>query len=613
MTPAPRLRRLLFFTALLCVSVSPASAVVIVSHAIALHGEPALPAGFTHLPYANPDAPAGGRMRLDAIGTFDSLNPFINKGVPADGVNRIYDSLTQASEDEPFTRYGLLAERIERDPADASWIIYQLRPQARFSDGHPVRASDVVFTFDTIRKHGAPAYKAYFAGIRSVEALTPLRVRFDFRDKGNRELPLIVGEMSILPAHWWRKRRFDATSLEVPVGSGPYRIDKLEPGRNIRYVRDPSYWGRDLPLNRGRHNLGEISYHYYRDSTVAFEGFKADQYDLRLENKAKTWATEYNFPAVRAGSVLKHEQKHENPAGMQGFLFNTRRPLLRDIRVREALAQAFDFEWSNRALFHQAYRRTTSYFDNSELAARGLPGRGELALLRPWRATLPETVFGPAVMPPVSDGDGYDRAPLLHAQALLRKAGWTYRDGALRDAAGRPFELEMLLVQPEFERIAQPFRRNLARLGIRLDLRILDAAQYIERLRQFDYDLTVGGFPASNSPGNELYDYWSQAAAKAPGSRNLTGLSSPAVDALIARITSAHTRAELVTAVRALDRVLRAEWLLVPNYHTPVYRIASWNRYGRPARAPRYGDGLDTWWWDAGKAAALRQAREESR
>lgn len=611
MTPAPRLR-LLLSAALLCASLN-ANAAITISHAIALHGAPALPPGFTHLPYANPDAPAGGRMRLDALGTYDSLNPFINKGVPADGVSRIYDSLTLASEDEPFTRYGLLAEHIERDPADASWIIYQLRPQARFSDGHPVRASDVVFTFDTIRKHGAPAYKAYFAGIRSVEALTPLRVRFNFRDAGNRELALIVGEMSILPEHWWRQRRFDATSLDIPVGSGPYRIGQLDPGRSISYVRDPKYWGRDLPVNRGRNNLGEISYHFYRDSTVAFEGFKADQYDLRQENKAKTWATEYNFPAVLKGQVLKLEQKHQNPAGMQGFLFNTRRPLLADIRVREALAQAFDFEWSNRALFHQAYRRTTSYFDNSELAARGLPARAELALLQPWRSQLPPAVFGTAVTPPVSDGSGYDRAPLLHAQTLLHDAGWTYRDGALRNAAGQPLVLEMLLVQPEFERIAQPFRRNLARLGIRLDLRILDAAQYIERLRQFDYDLTVGGFPASNSPGNELYDYWSRAAAKSPGSRNLTGLSSPAVDALIDRITRARTRAELVTAVRALDRVLRAQWLLVPNYHTPVYRIAYWSRYSHPARSPRYGDGLDTWWQDAGKAEALHKAREESR
>lgn len=610
---ALHLRLRLLFPVFLLSAALDASATTQVSHAIALHGEPALAAGFTHLPYARPDAPVGGRMRLDAIGTFDSLNPFINKGVPAEAVSRIYDSLTLASEDEPFTRYGLLAERIERDPADASWIIYQLRPQARFSDGHPLRAQDVVFTFDTIRKHGAPAYKAYFAGIRSVEALSPLRVRFKFRDRGNRELPLIVGEMSILPEHWWRGRRFDATSLDIPLGSGPYRIAKLEPGRSISYVRNADYWGRDLAVNRGRNNIGEISYHYYRDGTVAFEGFKADQYDLRQENKAKTWATEYNFPAVLKGEVLKLEQKHQNPAGMQGFLFNTRRAPLDNRRVREALAQAFDFEWSNRALFHQAYRRTTSYFDNSELAARGQPGRDELALLKPWAKQLPASVFGPAVTPPMSNGDGYNRAPLLHAQALLQAAGWQYRDGALRNHDGQPMVLEMLLVQPEFERIAQPFRRNLARLGIRLDLRILDAAQYIERLRQFDYDLTVGGFPASNSPGNELYDFWSAAAAKAPGSRNLTGLASPAVDALIARITRARTRPELVTAVRALDRVLRAEWLLVPNYHTPVYRIAYRDRYGHPARSPRYGDGLDTWWWDADHAARLQQAEGESR
>ena len=609
MPHAPRLLSLLGSLMLLLAG-QPAGAAVVSGHAIALHGEPALPAGFRSFPYANPDAPKGGRLRLDATGTFDSLNDFINKGVPADGLGRLYDTLTTASEDEPFTRYGLLAERIEHDPDDASWVVYHLRPQARFHDGVPVRARDVAFTFDLIRREGAPVYKAYFADVAAVDVIDPLTVRFRFRSKDNRELPLIVGELPILPEHYWRKRDFNRTSLEPPVGSGPYRIASIDPGRRITYRRDPGYWGRDLGVNRGLGNFDEISYRYYRDIDIGFEGFKADQYDLRQEIKAKTWATEYNFPAVRRGEVIRLEQRHQRPATAQGFYFNTRRKPLDDRRVREALSQAFDFEWANPALFYGAYTRVKGYYDNSELSATGLPSPAELRLLAPWRKELPAAAFGPAVLPPVSHGDGYDRDNLLKAQAMLKAAGWHYRDGALRDTAGRPLALEILLVQPEFERIVQPLRRNLARLGVRLDIRILDAAQYIERLRQFDFDLIVSGVPGSSSPGNELWGYWGSAAAHTPGSQNLAGLRSPAVDALITGITHAESREALVTRVRALDRILRAEWLMIPNYHTPYFRIAAWDRFGRPARAPRYGTGLDAWWWDAAKAAALGRAKE---
>lgn len=586
---------------------SPLAAAPVTSHALTLRGAPALPAGFSHFDYVNPDAPKGGRLRLDGLGTFDSLNQFINKGIPADGLSRIYDTLTTSSEDEPMTRYGLLAKSIEHDPDDASWVIYRLRPEARFSDGRPVRARDVVFSFDIIRSQGAPAYKAYFADVASVEALDPLTVRFRFRGKDNHELPMIVGELPILPEHYWRKRDFTRGGLDIPVGSGPYVIGSLEPGRRISYRRNPEYWGRDLAVNRGQYNFDEVSYVFYRDSGVAFEGFKAGQFDLRQENKAKTWATEYRFPAVRDGRVVLLEQQHQNPSPMQGFAFNLRRQPLDDRRVREALSQAFDFEWANRALFYGAYRRTHSYFDNSELAARGEPAAAERRLLEPWRKQLPAAVFGPAVMAPVSRGDGYDRDNLLRAQAMLKAAGWHYRDGALRNAAGQAMQLEMLLVQPEFERIVQPLKRNLARLGIRLDIRILDAAQYIERLRQFDFDLTVTGVPASLSPGNELWGYFGSQAADSPGSGNLMGLKSPVVDALIGQITRARTREELVTEVRALDRVLRAEWLMIPQFHIPTYRIARWDRFGLPERPPRHGTGIDAWWWDAARAARLER------
>lgn len=579
-----------------------AHAVVLSSHAITLRGSPALAEGFHHFTYVNANAVKGGRLRLDALGTFDSLNGYINKGIPAEGLNRLYDSLTTSSDDEFGSRYGLLAKRIIRNPDDASWVIYELRPEARFSDGHPVRAEDVVFTFNTLLKDGAPAYKAYFADIVSVTALSPLSLRFRFKNKTNRELPMTVGEISILPKHYWSTREFNRTSFDIPIGSGPYVISDIDPGRRITYARNPDYWARDLNVNRGLYNFDHISYHYYRDGSVAFEGFKAQQYDVRQENKAKTWATEYTFPAVQNGEVVLHSQPHQNPAAMQGFAFNTRRAPLDNRAVREALSLAFDFEWANRALFYGAYSRTTSFYSNSELAAQGLPSKAELKLLMPWRKQLPAAVFGTAVLPAKSAGDGYDRANLLRAQALLKEAGWIYRDGALRNTQGQPMRLEMLLVQPEFERIVQPLRRNLARLGVDLSIRILDAAQYIERLRQFDFDLTVTGVPASLSPGNELWSYWGSASADVPGSGNLVGLKSPVVDALITRITRAKSRTDLVTKVHALDRVLRAQWLLIPQFHIPYFRVARWDLFGLPNTPPRYGLSLDSWWW---KGAAL--------
>lgn len=585
---------------LLCVTLAlsslPAFAIVTDSHAITLRGEPELADGFAHFPYANPTAPKGGELRLSAMGTFDSLNPFINKGVAVDGIERIYDSLTKASEDEFGTRYGLLAKRIIRDPQDSSWVIYELRPEARFADGHPVDADDVVFTFNTLLRDGSPAYKAYFADVKRVTALSPHRVRFDFASKENRELPMTVGEVAILPKHDWQQRPFNQTSLQPPLGSGPYHIASIDAGRRIVYQRNPDYWGRHLSVNRGLHNFDRISYHYYRDGSVAFEGFKAHQYDVREENKAKTWATEYNFPAVNDGRVILTQQTHANPAPMQGFAFNTRRTLFQDRRVREALSLAFDFEWSNRALFYGAYTRTQSYYANSALAANGKPSAAELALLSPWRAQLPTSVFGVAVSPTPSNGDGYNRSNLLKAQQLLKASGWQYQQGALRDRQGQAFRFEMLLVQPEFERIVQPFKRNLARLGIALDIRILDASQYIERLRQFDFDSTVSGVPASLSPGNELWSFWGSQNADTPGSNNLVGLRSPVVDRLIDHITRADSRDELQHAVRALDRVLRAEWLFIPQYHIGSYRIARWNHFGLPNRTPRFGVGMDSWW-----------------
>lgn len=581
-------------------------AATVSSHAIALHGAPKYPAGFQAFAYVNPEAPKGGEVRLEATGTFDSLNPFINKGVPAAGLDNLYDTLTVRAADEAFSEYGLLAEKIERDPADKSWIIFHLHPAARFSDGEPVTARDVVFTFDIVRREGDPQYRAYYGDIKAVEALDNRRVKFTFRDGNNPELQMIVGQMQILPRHYWEKRTFNTTSLDVPVGSGPYVIERVDNGRSISYRRNPNYWGARLPVNRGRHNFDRITYLYYRDRTVSLEGFKAGQFDFRAEFKAKTWAADYGFPAVRAGHVKKLQLPNENPAGMQGFVFNLRRPLFQDIRVRQALALAYDFEWANKTLFYNAYTRTRSYFDNSELAARGAPSREEIAILEPYRKQLPASVFGPVPEPPRTDGSGNNRANLMKAQQLLAAAGWQVRNGKLVDKAGRPFAFELLNVQAEMERVIMPFRQNLSRLGIDMKIRTVDVTQYVERERRFDFDMIIDRMPQSLSPGNEQRAFWTSAFADQPGSRNLIGLKHPVVDALVEQIITAPSREQLVYRTRALDRVLLAGHYVIPQYHIGSDRLAYWDFLERPKTKPRYSVGFDTWWVNPQKQARIR-------
>ncbi len=603
------LKPVLLSVALTAALFSTVHAATIITGSIALHGKPALPDNFAAFPYANPKAPKGGELRLFAMGSFDSTNPFINKGNAVDGTEYLYDSLTVASYDEPFSRYGLLAQKIERDPEDPSWIIYHLNPAAKFSDGVPVTAEDVVFTFDTIRKDGTPNLRNYYGDIAKVEALDKQRVKFTFKNKNNRELSLIVGEQPILPEHYWEKRTFNATTLDIPVGSGPYTLSKLD-GNNVAvYTRNPGYWGADLPVNRGRNNFDSIKFSYYRDITVALEGFKAGKFDFNQESKAKNWATEYNFPAVQKGLVRKVEQLNQNPSGMQGYLFNTRKPLFQDRRVRQALGYAFDFEWSNRNLFYNAYVRTRSYFDNSELAATGLPSAAELALLTPYKTQLPPELFTTEYQPPKYDGSGNIRDGLVAAQQLLASAGWTMRNGKLTNAQGQPFKFEILLVQPEFVRIVEPFTRNLSRLGIDVSIRPVDASQYINRLRGFDFDMVVGGFAQSLSPGNEQRDFWGSKAADMPGSHNLVGIKSPVVDALVEKIVGARTREDLVTATRALDRVLLWNYYVIPQYHTNKYRLAFWDFLEQPTVKPKYALGLEFWWANPAKMAKIRAAQ----
>lgn len=565
-------------------------------HALTLYDEPPkYPANFKHFEYANPDAPKGGVLRQAGFGSFDSLNPFINKGVSAEDIGLIYDTLTTNSLDEPFTVYGLVAEKIERGPKN-DWVRFYLRPQARFHDGQPVTAEDVAFTFETLISQGAPQYRAYYADVDKVVVEGKRQVRFDFKHAGNRELPMILGQLPVLPKHWWAERDFTSGSLEPPLGSGPYRVERVQPGRSISYARVEDYWGRDLAVNRGFYNFDRLVFDYYRDNTVALQAFKAGQFDYWLETSAKNWATAYDIPAVHEGRLIKEEIPNYNPTGMQGFIFNIRRPLLQDRRVREALALLFDFEWTNRQLFNGAYFRTHSYFDNSELASSGLPGKDELAVLEPLRGQIPDEVFEKPFELPVTDGNGIIREQQRRAYQLLTEAGWHVENDRMVDAQGKPVKLEFLLVQSEFERVLLPYKRNLADLGIELEIRRVDVSQYVNRLRSRDFDMIVSGFGQSNSPGNEQREYWHSVSADNPGSRNFIGLKDPAIDTLVEQLIAADTRQELITHTRALDRVLLWGHYVVPNWHIKTWRVAYWNDLAHPQVTPRQDIGLMTWW-----------------
>jgi microcin C transport system substrate-binding protein len=579
------------------------------THALAMHGTPKYGPEFTHFDYAVPDAPRGGRVRLHAIGTFDSLNGFILKGVAAAGLGGLYDTLLLSSNDEAFTEYGLLAKSIEI-PADRSWVAFTLWPEARWHDGRPVTVADVIFSFEILKSQGHPFYRAYYADVARAEPAGENKVKFVFTGGENRELPLIIGQMPILPRHYWERRDFEKTTLDPPLGSGPYRIESVSPGRSITYELVEDYWGKDLPVNRGRNNFGRIRYDYYRDAVVALEAFKAGEYDLRLENVSKFWATAYDVPAVKAGLIRKEEIRHQRPTGMQAFVFNTRRPLFRDRRVRLALAYAFDFEWTNKNLFYGQYTRTRSYFSNSELASRGLPGPEELEILTPWRGKVPEEVFTTEYYPPTADGTGRIRRNLKEAFTLLRPAGWEIKERKLVNSeTGAPFAFEILLRDASWERIALPFAKNLGKLGIEVKVRTVDAAQYEKRQEDFDYDMIVDVFGQSLSPGNEQRDFWGSTAAGEPGSRNTIGIREPAVDTLIDLVISAPDRESLVARTRALDRVLLWGHYVIPHWHIRSFRVASWDIFGRPGTTPLYDLGDDTWWVDDAKADTLKERK----
>lgn len=580
-----------------------ANASVVRKHGDSLVGTMNYPAGFERFDYVNAGAPQGGTVRLAASGGFDSFNPFIVKGDAATGAGRVFETLMTPSLDEASTHYGLLAEWVEH-PDDHSWVAFRLRPEARWWDGEPVTVADVIWTLDTLKTKAQPFYRLYYANVTGAKDLGDGVVRFDFDQSGNRELPHIMGQLRILPKHWWAERDFEESALEPMMGSGAYKVSKFEANRFVEYQRVPDYWGANLPANVGQNNFDVLRWEYFRDQTATFEAFKSGAIDFRAENSASTWAEKYNFPAVERGEVIKKEVVLEGPKQVQTFAFNLRRRKFRDIRVRKAISLQFDFEWTNAKIFFDQYARPRSYFQGSDdLMPQGAPEGAELALLEPFRADLPEEVFGPAYEPPKSDGSGRNRRARRESVRLLEEAGWSIVDGKLVDMTGEPFKLRFLIAQSGVSqsRVLDPFLQNLKRLGIDSEIEERDDAQFIRRVFQdpsHDWDMVVHGVANSDSPGNEQREFWGSDAALAVGSRNRAGLSNPAVDSLIETIVFAKDREELAAASRALDRVLTHLHVMVLQLYTPFERIAFWSRLGHPEPLPARAIGFPDLWWE---------------
>jgi peptide/nickel transport system substrate-binding protein len=563
-----------------------------------MHGTPAMPDGFTAFPYANPDAPKGGRLVQGVLGTFDSLNPLIVQGLAVQAIRGyVVESLMARSYDEPFTLYGLLARTVDTDDA-RDYVTFGLDPAARFSDGTPVTAADVVFSWQLLRDHGRPNHRSYYSKVVKAEALDERTVRFDLSGSNDRELPLILGLMPVLPRHAIDVATFENSTLKKPIGSGPYVVADVDPGKSITFQRDPNYWGRALPVTRGQWNFDSIRFDYYRDANAYFEAFKAGLYDLRTEDDPGRWQSGYDFPAVRDGRIVKEAFADGLPKYSSDYVFNTRRPLFADIRVRQAIALLFDFEWINRDFFYNLYGRSASFFDDSELSAYHRPADdGERALLAPYPDAVRADVLDGTWSPPVSDGSGRDRATLRQALALLKAAGYELNGTVLRDrASGRPLTFEIMVTSRDDERLALAFANSLARAGIALQVRLVDAVQFQQRLGSFDFDMIEYRWEESLSPGNEQTIYWGSAAADQEGSRNYMGVRSPAVDALIAAMLSARDRVDFVDAVRALDRVLISGSYVVPLFYLPAQWVARARQIAHPARTSLYGYLPETWW-----------------
>jgi peptide/nickel transport system substrate-binding protein len=574
------------------------------SYAIAMHGTPAVPPDFTHLPYFNPDAPKGGRLTWGLLGTFDSLNPLIVQGIPVQQVRSygfergyVLESLMARAENEPFTLYGLLAKSVETDD-ERTFVTFHLDPRARFSDGTPVLAEDVLFSWQLLRDHGRPNHRQYYSKVAKAEAVDPLTVRFDLTGANDRELPLILGLMPVLPRHAVDVATFEQTSLKPMIGSGPYRISAVKPGESVTFTRDPNYWGRDLPVNRGLFNFDEIRFNYFRESNGYFEAFKRDLYDFRVEDEPLRWHEGYDFPAARNGEVIHETLKTGLPKPAEFLVFNTRRPVFADIRVRRALTMLFDFEWINRNYFFNLYTRSGGYFASSELSAYGQPpDEREQALLKPYVATIEPDILDGTYRLPVTDGSGRDRDMLRAALALLSQAGYELDDTVLRNRTTRaPFAFEIMVTTRDEERIALAYASNLKRAGIQVTVRTVDPVQFDQRRLGYEFDMIQNRWDQSLSPGNEQSFYWGSQAADLQGTRNYMGARDPAVDAMIAALLSARDHDTFVSAVRALDRVLMSGFYAIPVLNIPDQWIARWNRIERPVETPLVGYVSESWW-----------------
>lgn len=577
-------------------------------HGISAFGDLKYPADFKHFDYVNPDAPKGGRLSLVGTGnltTFDSFNGYILKGDAAQGLELLFDTLMERANDEPDAMYGLVAKSADVAP-DHSSVTFALRPEARFADGTPLTAADVVFSFEVLKAKGHPSYRVSLRDVEKAEALDPGTVRYTFTGNQTRDLPLVVAGLPIFSKAYYANREFEATTLEPPLGSGPYKIGDFKQGTFVTFVRRPDYWAKDLPVARGQHNFDTVRFEYFRDRTAALEALKAGAYDMREEFTSRDWATAYDVPAVKDGRLIMLTLPDERPSGAQGFFLNMRRAKFQDIRVRRAMDLAFDFEWTNKNLFYSLYTRTQSMFENSPLKAAGLPSLAELALLEPFRAKLPPEVFGEPAVPPVSDSSGSDRKLLREAANLLTEAGYEVKNGRRVSKSGEPLDVEFLTSDPTSDRFIQPYVKNLQAIGINASIRRIDPAQYERRVKSFDFDVVTQRYVMRLTPGVELKNYVSSESARTEGSFNLGGIADPVVDALIAKVLEAKSRDELDTAARALDRVLRAGRYWVPHWYKAAHNIVHWNRFSRPEIKPKYADGvIETWWYDAGKAAKL--------
>lgn len=601
--------RALFASALgICLIASPAVAEP--RHGISAFGELALSEGFDRFAYVNPDAPKGGRITsLGTAGriTFDSLNGYILKGVPAQELSLLFDTLMVRNQNEPDAVYSLAAKTADV-AADRMSVTFALDDAARFSDGSKLTAEDVCATFSLLKDKGHPSFQISMGDVETCTVDADYQVTYKFKGSNVRDLPAIVAQLPIFSKAFYKANAFDKTTLAPPLGSGPYKVKQLKQGQFITYERRQDYWAKDKPVNRGRYNFDEIKLLYFRDRTTELEAIKAGNLDLREEFTSKSWATEYDIPAVLEGRLIKETLPDDRASGAQGFFLNMRRDKFADIRVRQALDLAFDFEWTNKNLFFDAYKRTGSFFENSVLRAKAKPTAEELVLLEPLKGELPAATFDTAYEPPVTSGSGQDRKLLRKAADLLSKAGWEVKDGSRVNAQGKPLTVEFLIFAPTFERVIGPYVRNLKLLGINASIRQVEAAQYQERLKNFDFDIAVQRFSMSETPGVELKSFFGSANAETPGSFNLAGIKSTAVDTLIDTIMQARDRKSLTVAARALDRTLRAEQFWVPQWYKGAHTLAYWDIFGRPESKPRFARGVfDTWWIDADKAASVKR------